>query len=356
MRTGWLAMGQQVSAFEEAVARYTGAQYAVAVASGTAALHLALLAHGVGPGDEVIVPSLSYIASANTVRYVGARPVLVDVDRATFNLDPASAAAAITPSTRAIMPVHQLGLAAEMGALGSLARQHSLVVIEDGACALGARRASRLVGDGGATCCFSFHPRKVITTGEGGMITTNDSRLAESLRVLRSQGMSIPAAQRHEAGELLFEEYQRLGYNYRLTDIQAAIGVEQMKRLPEILRRRRLLAHRYTEAFAEMPRVCPPVEPAGYRHAFQSYMVLLDEQVSRDAVMAGLLEQGIASRRAVMAIHQTPLYHEQWRDVRLPAAEETARRGLMLPLYPQLEEEQQDRVVRAVRECLAETP
>lgn len=345
-------MGRQVAAFEEAVARFTGSAEAVAVASGTAALHLALLGHGVGPGDEVIVPSLSYIASANAVCYVGATPVLVDVDPRTFNMDPASAEAAITPRTRAIMPVHQLGLAADMEALGDLARRHALTVIEDGACALGAMRGSLQVGDGGATCCFSFHPRKIITTGEGGMITTDDHALAESLRILRSQGMSIPADRRHEAGVVLHEEYELLGYNYRMTDIQAAVGVEQMKRLPGILRRRRLLARRYTAAFEGAPQVLPPEEPPGSRHAFQSYMVLLGEGVARDRVMDGLLDHGIASRRAVMAIHQTPLYRGAGRRVELSVTEEVARRGLMLPLYPQLREEEQDRVVQTLEECL----
>jgi perosamine synthetase len=356
IRSGWIAMGPRTAAFERAVADRVGARHAVAVSSCTSALHLGLLAVGIGPGDEVICPSLSYIATANAVLHAGATPRFVEVDRRTYNLDPAGIEGALTPRSRALIVVHQLGLPAEMGPLRALADHHGLCIVEDAACALGATTGGQPVGaatrDG--VCCFSFHPRKIITTGEGGMIVTDDDALAERLRRLRDQGMSIPAALRHDATAVLLEEYRELGYNFRLTDLQAALGLEQLRRLPELLARRRALARRYSERLAAWPELGLPHEPEGAEHSFQSYMVLLGEDRSRRAIMQALAARGVASRRGVMAIHQTPLYRERFPGVSLPLTEAIARRGLVLPLYPQMTEVEQDAVVAALDASLRE--
>jgi perosamine synthetase len=349
VRSGWLAMGERVAELEAALASAVGAPHAVAVSSGTAALHLSLVALGVGPGDEVILPSLSFIATANVVLYVGARPVFVDVDERTFNIDPASVGAALTPRTRAILPVHQLGLPAPLDELQAIAEARGLLLVEDGACALGASWRGRPVGASARCCCFSFHPRKVITTGEGGMIVTTDEALAATARLLRGQGASLGAAERHSADSLRFEEYRLVGYNYRLTDIQAAVGLEQLKRLPGLVARRRELAARYTSRLAAVEGIRPPAEPESALHSYQSYMVLLEGPWSRRAIMQHLADAGIATRRAVTAIHETPAYRARLGDLpRLPVTERVARRGLMLPLYPQMTEAEQDEVIAAL--------
>ncbi len=304
----------------------------------------------VGPGDEVIVPSLSFVATANAVRYVGATPVFADVDSRSYNLDPAALERLFSDHTRAVIPVHQLGCAADLDPILALAAQRGVAVVEDAACALGTTYHQALVGTRATISCFSFHPRKIITTGEGGMLTTDDGDLASRLRVLRSQGMSVPADVRHQAGRVVFEEYRELGYNYRLTDIQAAIGLEQMKRLPELLSRRRELARRYDELLHPLASVTPPVDPEPGSHAYQSYMVLLDEDLDREAVMQRMLELGVSTRRSVQAIHLEPLYLDEDRAP-LPVTEQIFARGLMLPLYPQMVHEDQDRVVEALADA-----
>ena len=349
IRSGWLAQGPEVARFERAVADYVGAPHAVAVSSGTAALHLGLLALGVGRGDEVVVPALGFIATANVVRHVGARPVFIDVDRATFNLCPERLAAAVGPRTRAILPVHQLGLACELDRVLEIAAGVSAAVVEDGACALGARYRGQRLGTAGDLTCFSFHPRKVVTTGEGGMITTSDPALAERLRALRSHGVTVTAEARHASTDVLPEpECELVGFNLRMTDIQAAVGVVQMERLPGIVGRRRELARRYGRLLAGSP-VEPPAEPAHCEHAFQSYMVLLPPSATAEQrlqVMQRLLERGVTTRPSLMAIHLQPAHlPPDGSPPPLPVTEELARRGLMLPLYPQLTEAEQDTVV-----------
>ena len=363
IRSGWLVQGSEVARFEQSVAELVGARHAVAVSSGTCALHLALVALGIAPDDEVIVPSLGFIATANVVLHAGGRPVLVDVDSGTFNLDPRAVAAAITPRTRVVIPVHQLGLPAEMTPLLALADTHGLALLEDAACALGSEYHGQRAGSLGRLGCFSFHPRKVITTGEGGMVTTDDDGLADTLRALRSHGMTITPAQRHQARQVLesggaggrSEQCEIAGFNFRMTDVQAAVGLAQLQRLPEILRRRRQLARRYDQALAGSP-ISPPVAPAGLLHTYQSYMVLLPERclaTQRDAVIRQLLDQEISTRRALMAIHQQPLYRRlAGTPATLPVTEQVARRGMMLPLYPQLSEGEQDHVVRALIEAV----
>lgn len=350
--SGWLSQGQRVQAFETAVAEYVGAKHAIATSNCTTALHLALLAAGVGPGDEVICPSFSFIATANAVVHAGATPVFVDIDRRTYNIDKELIEAAITRRTKAIIPVDQIGLAADIPSVTAIARRHGLRVVEDAAPSLGATAGEVRVGAMSDFTCFSFHPRKSITSGEGGMITTNDDRAAEYLRCIRSHGASSSDLARHTSGTTDIEEYRELGYNYRMTDIQGAVGAVQMGRLEGILIARGALARRYDALLAGDPRVETPFVPEGYRHTYQSYCVRLVGQ-DRAAIMAALAAKGIASRRGVMAIHLEPWYRERWPDVSLPETEAATANTLLLPLYAGMTEAEQDEVIDALRAALA---
>ncbi len=355
IRSGWVAQGPLVAKFERAIAERLGVKHVVATSNCTTALHLALVCAGIGPSDEVIVPSFTFIATSNAVLYVGATPVFVDIDRRTYNLDPSKVEAAITPRTRAIIPVDQIGLAAELDAIREIADRHGLRVIEDAAPALGATYMGRPVGSISPITCFSLHPRKSITTGEGGLITTDDDAVAERARVIRSHGASISDLARHNASTVTIETYEQLGYNYRMTDIQAAIGIEQLKKLDDVLARRRRLAERYNALLAEIPGVTTPYAPEYAPHTYQSYCVWLDpEQTApRADVMERMLAVGVATRRGVMAIHEEPYYVERFGQVSLPVTEAATRETLLLPLFATMTDDEQDRVVEALREAIA---
>jgi dTDP-4-amino-4,6-dideoxygalactose transaminase len=355
IESGWITQGPRVAALETAMAGWCETRHAVAVSSCTAALHLALLCSGVGHGDEVIVPSMSYIATANAVAHAGATPVFAEVDPRTFNLDPADARTRITPRTKAIVLVHQLGLPADIDELQALARAHDLRLIEDAACALGSRYRGRPIGSHSDLVCFSFHPRKIASTGEGGVITTSSDTLAERLRRLRQHGMSVSDSARHSASRVIRESYGEVGYNYRLTDLQAAIGIEQLKRLPAILRARRRLRERYDAAFAAGEIIEPPYVPEYVEWNVQSYAVRLRgfDVRRRDAVMQRLLDAGIASRPGVMTAHREPAYGPPG-SISLPVSEAASDTTLQLPLYPSLAAQEQDEVIRALRNAVGE--
>jgi perosamine synthetase len=344
IRSGWLSQGERVGEFETAVAHYVGASHAVAVSNCTTALHLSLLAAGVGAGDEVICPSFSFIATANAIVHTGARPVFVDIDPQTYNVDPELVEAAITPRTKALMPVDQIGLAADVLVINAIADRHGLKVVEDAAPSLGAMIGSRRVGSMSDLTCFSFHPRKSITTGEGGVITTDDDTTASLLRRLRSHAASTSDLHRHKSGTTQFEEYRELGYNYRMTDIQAAIGIVQMRKLDSILAERRRLAARYAELLSGCEWLDVPFEPPDRFHTYQSYCIRLRSELQRDAIMADLASQGIATRRGVMAIHQEPFYRDLCPDVSLPITERCSAETLLLPLFPGLTDDEQELV------------
>ena len=348
IRSGWLTQGARVEEFERAVAEYVGARHAVAVSNCTSALHLALVAAGIGPGDEVICPSFSFIATANAILHAGARPVFVDIEPRTYNIDPELVEAAITPDTKAIMPVDQIGLAADITAIRAIAQRRGLKVIEDAAPSLGATLGSRRVGSLSDLTCFSFHPRKSITTGEGGMITTDDDDVATLLRRLRSHAASSSDLQRHRSGTVQFEEYRELGYNYRMTDIQAAIGVVQLGKLDAILEERRRLARRYAELLDGCEWLSVPYEPSDRRHTYQSYCVRIAAPRQREEIMALLASRGIATRRGVMAIHLEPYYRQQFPDVVLPITEACTLETLLLPLFPGLTDGEQGMVAEAL--------
>jgi dTDP-4-amino-4,6-dideoxygalactose transaminase len=372
LRSGWLTQGPEVAAFEREFADYVGARHACAVSNCTTALHLALLALDIGPGDEVITVSHSFIATANAIRYCGATPVFVDIEPYSLNMDPSLLEPLITSRTRAVLCVHQLGMPCDVTAIVATARRHGLYVVEDAACAIGSavrvnERWERIGKPHGDIACFSFHPRKVITTGDGGMITTARPDWDARFRLWRQHGMSVPDTTRHSASTVVFETYNVLGFNYRLTDLQAAVGRVQLRRLTEILARRRDLADRYATLLADVPGLRLPTEPSWALTNWQSYCVRLPEHCDQRRVIQTLLDQGIASKRGVMCAHRSPAYSGvPWTCGpmdrpcscasgtcdRLRESERAEDRSLMLPLFPGLSDADQDRVAAAVMaEC-----
>jgi perosamine synthetase len=353
VRSGWLSQGERVRRFEELVASYVGARHAIATSNCTTSLHLALIAAGVGPGDEVICPSFSFIATANAIVHAGATPVFVDIEPLSYNIDPRLIEAAITPRTSAIMPVDQIGLAADLPAIRAIAQRHGLKLVEDAAPSLGATVGELRVGSLSDFSCFSFHPRKSITTGEGGVITTDDDAAADRLRALRSHGATLSDFARHDASAVVEEEYHELGYNCRMTDVQAAIGLVQMGRLDGVLAERRRLALRYTALLAGHARIAPPHEPRDRQHTFQSYCVRLRTEKPLVQVRQEMADRGVATRRGVMAIHLQPYYRAQRPALTLPETEHATEETLLLPLYAGMSEADQDRVVAALDRVVA---
>ena len=357
LRSGWVTQGPQVELFEQAVAKYVGARYAVAVTSCTTGLHLALIAASIEPGDEVICPSFSFIATANVIRYCGARPVFADIERRSYNIDPAGIEKLITKRTKAMIAVHQVGLPADLDPLLKIADKHGLKVIEDAACAIGAEYKGERIGKPhGWVSVFSFHPRKIITAGEGGMITTNDEALAARFKRLRHHGMSVTDLARHKAKSVILEEYDELGYNYRMTDLQAALGIIQLERLPELLRQRTKIAERYNEVFSEIEYLTPPFVPSEIKHTYQSYLLRLKSNapLTRDELMQQLLERGIASRRGIMASHKEPLYAKEYGRIQLPETEGAVKETVILPLFPQMKAEEQEFVISNIKELVSQ--
>lgn len=368
LASGWVTQGPRTKAFEEKFAARVGASHACAVSSCTAALHLALLAVGVAPGDRIITTSHSFIATANAIRYCGAIPVFADIEPGTFNLDPARVEALIDQRTRAILVVHQMGMPCDLAALVKIARRHGLALIEDAACAIGSEIRD---GEGwetigkphGDIACFSFHPRKILTTGDGGMACTANPEWDRRMRALRQHAMSLPDTVRHSAREVMFESYGTLGFNYRLTDIQAAVGCVQLDRLEGILSRRRALADSYREILAAIPGLGLPVQPEWARSNWQSFCVRLPAGRDQKRVMQRMLDGGIATRRGIMCIHQEPAYaKEPWSCApdsescacpgegcrNLPHSEAARDGAIILPLYHDMTAQEQERVADAL--------
>ena len=354
--SGWVTQGPEVAAFEREFAAYVGAKHACAVSSCTTGLHLGLLATGIKPGDEVITVSHSFIATANSIRFCGATPVFVDIQPETFNIDPAQAEDTITARTRAILCVHQIGMPCDLETILDLAHRHSLFVIEDSACAIGSEILSngkweKIGKPHGDIACFSFHPRKVMTTGDGGMVTTSNPEWDAQFRLWRHHGMSVDTTVRHRANEVIFECYPTVAYNYRMTDIQAAIGQEQLKRLPEMIERRRFLAERYRQLLMNVPGLKVPEEPSWARSNWQSYCVCLPDRCDQREVMQFMLDRGVATRRGVMCSHREEAYADIPRPWPLSESEQAQDHSIMLPLYHQMTEEDQTYVVEVLREA-----
>jgi perosamine synthetase len=362
--TGWILQGPQVETFENLIARYISSPYALATSSATTAMHLGLLAAGIKPGDEIIVPSFSFIASANCIRHVGAIPVFADIDPRTYNIDPVDVERKITKKTRAILAVHQIGLAADMPRLSKIARTHKLLLFEDAACGLGSKIHGKHVGNWGMWAAFSFHPRKAITTAEGGMLTTKNKKLAHIVRMLRAHGADIDVKKRDTSTKVMTERYPLVGYNFRMSDIHAALGISQFDRIHEIMDKRYALAQRYNTAFKDHPCITVPFVPDGYHHTFQSYMIRVKsrnirqprlergQSADRERIMQKLLDAGIATRRGVMASHLEKPYRAIYPKLSLPETERAAKETLILPLFSQMTKKEQNTVIRTLTNLL----
>jgi dTDP-4-amino-4,6-dideoxygalactose transaminase len=356
--SGWVSQGPQVAAFEREFAALVDAPYACAVSNCTTALHLALTAMNIAPGDEVITASHSFIATANCIRYCGATPVFVDIDPETYNIDPARVAEAITPRTRAILAIHQMGMPCDLTALVALAKRHGIILIEDAACAAGSQihvdeRWDRIGKPHGDIACFSFHPRKVITTGEGGMLTTSNPEFDRKFKLLRQHGMSVPDTVRHGSPQVIFEDYLVVGYNYRMTDMQAAVGRKQLMKLPDIVARRRTLASRYAELLGNIEGLRLPAEPEWARSNWQSYCVRLPGRVDQKELMQKLLDLGIATRRGIMCSHRESPYSNGTLRHDLRQSELAQDHSILLPIYAQMSDSDISYVAEALREELS---
>jgi dTDP-4-amino-4,6-dideoxygalactose transaminase len=350
IESGWVAQGPRVAEFEERFAARVGAGHAVALSNCTTALHLSLVVAGIGPGDEVVVPSFSFIATTNAPVYVGATPVFADVDAATGNLTAETIEAVLTPATKAVILVHQGGVPAEVELVRQLCQPRGIVVIEDAACAAGSTYRGGPVGAGAELSAWSFHPRKLITTGEGGMLTTDNAEWAARARRLREHAMSVSAAERHLSTLPPAEEYLELGYNYRMTDLQAAVGLVQLDRLGPIVARRREIVAEYQAGLADLPGLRVLTDPEWGESNFQSFWVevLPEFPVDREGLLARLAEHDISARRGIMAAHRQPAYKDQ-ASVPLPVTERLTDTTLILPVYHQMTEVELRRVIDAVR-------
>jgi dTDP-4-amino-4,6-dideoxygalactose transaminase len=349
LESGWVAQGPRVAAFEDAFAARMQAEHAVAVSSCTTGLHLALVVAGVEAGHDVVVPSFSFIATANAPTYVGARPVFADVDAETGNVTADSVKSALTPETTAVIAVDQGGVPVDLRALRELCDPLGIAVIEDAACGAGSTYAGRPVGAGAEIAAWSFHPRKIVTTGEGGMVTTSRADWAERARRLREHAMSVSAAERHSSTLAPAEVYGEVGYNYRMTDLQAAVGIVQLGRLDEVVDRRREIARRYQEALADVRGLRCVADPAHGTANYQSFWVEVtaDYPLSREGLLAHLADHDISARRGIMAAHRQPPY-EQAEHGPLPGTERLTDNTLILPVFHHLTDAQQDRVIAVV--------
>ncbi len=349
--SGWVAQGPRVARFEEEFAKAMQARYAVATSSCTTALHLALIVAGIKPGDDVVVPSFSFIASTNAVRYVGANPVFAEVDPLTGNVTGHTIADALTPRTRAVIAVDQGGVPVDIDDIRSFTDQLNIVVIEDAACGAGSTYKGRPVGAGAEIAAWSFHPRKLLTTGEGGMITTSNPEWADRARQLREHAMSVSAADRHASVLPPAEEYTEVGFNFRMTDLQAAVGLVQLGRLPAIVARRREIAARYDEAIAAIPGLRAVADTEDGTSNFQSFWVEVGEgyPVDRDGLLEALALADISARRGIMATHRQPPYRHLAPDGGLPATEHLNDSTLILPVFHALSAQDQQRIIDVLR-------
>ncbi len=359
LSSGWIVQGPQVKRFEDLIEKFQRCKYAIATTSATTALHLALVSIGIGESDEVLVPAFTHPSTANVVRYVGATPIFVDVKIPDFNIDAIEIEKKITKKTRAIIPVHLFGLPADMDPIMDIAKHYKLKVVEDAACALGAEYKGNKAGGIGDSGAFSFHPRKAITTGEGGMLTTNNDEIAFRTRALRSHGESISDEERHKADEIIYPEFIMLGFNYRMTDIQAAIGIEQMKKFPLILKERRKLASKYNELLVDLEKreylLLPPRRDRFF-HSYQSYVIFLKDKVKveRDKLSNELQKRGIVTRKGTYYVPTIKFYRETFgleKDA-FPHSKEAEEKSLALPLYAGMREKDLTYVVENLRDLL----
>lgn len=352
--SGWVAQGPQVREFEKKFAEYSGANHAVAVSNCTTALHLSMIVSGIGPGDEVICPSMSYVASSNSIIHAGATPVFAEVRASDFNLDPSDVIRRITGKTKAVLLVHQIGMPADIDAFRKIADEHKLKLIEDAACAAGSSYKGKKIGSHSELVCFSFHPRKVITTGEGGMITTSDDELRKRLTLLRSHAMRVSALERHDTSTVKDEDHTEIGYNYRMTDIQAAIGIRQLEKLDELVRERRRIAEKYRDGLSGIKGISFQKEAEGLVSNYQSFAVVLNDEANagRDELMSRLAARGISTRKGIMTAHRQSAYESIIGKVSLPVTEKASDTSLLLPIYFPMPDSEVSAVIGAMKESL----
>jgi dTDP-4-amino-4,6-dideoxygalactose transaminase len=348
IESGWIAQGPRVAEFETAFGHAMVTEHAVAVSSCTTALHLSLLLAGIGPGDDVVVPSFSFIATANAVSYAGARPVFADVDLVTGNLTGDSVAMALTPATRAVIAVDQGGVPVDLEAIREVCDPREIAIIEDAACGAGSRYRGQPVGAGADVAVWSFHPRKILTTGEGGMLTTNRADWAKRAARLREHGMNVGAAERHLSTLPVAEGYLEIGFNYRMTDLQAAIGLVQLAKLETVITRRRELAANYQRQLAGVPGLRCVADPPDGQGNYQSFWIEVgpDYHMGREQVLEKLAASDISARRGIMSAHRQPAYANcDYGDAALSVTEYLTDHTLILPLYHEMTDAEQQRVI-----------
>lgn len=384
LESGWVAQGPKVKMFEEMLSKHEGSSHGIATTSCTTALHLALVAMGICSGHDVILPSFTFVATANVVEYTGATPVFTDIDISTFNISierlektldeqylwDSNKKVMINKKTgnllKAIIPVHEFGLCADIVKINKIAKIYNIDVLEDAACAVGSSVEGVHPGGFGNPCCLSFHPRKTITTGEGGMVLTSHDLLAEKLRLLRSHGASISELQRHSQKGYLLPDYNELGFNYRMTDIQAAMGIEQVKKIDYIISERRKKAQFYNELLAGFNYLITPIEPVGYKHTYQSYVCMLNSKALeldniieannfRNELMEYLESVGIATRQGTHAVHTLGYYRNKYllKDEDFPYANLADKLSITLPLYVNISKDDQQYVIENIKEFIS---
>jgi len=349
--SGWVSAGPKVEEFEKALAKFLGAEHVIGVANCTAALHLSLLSLGVGEGDEVLVADYTFPATAHAVLYCGAKPVFVDVDLRTYNIDPMSIAEKITERTKAIVPVHAFGQPAEMDEILRIAKAHNLRVLEDAACALGAKYKDRYAGTMGDIACISLHARKGITTGEGGLIVTNDRSLAEKARNMSVFGMTSSAWNREGHRGFVVPQFTDVGYNYKMSDINAAVGVAQLRKLDKILRRKRDLAKHWNEEIEHMDLVTPPYVAKHVEHCYQTYVAVVDGRVDRNGLIETLGTRGIQTNIGTYSCHLQPVYNS--KDS-CPRSAQLFNTAIALPLYYSMQDADIELAAASLRQSVAE--
>jgi len=372
LRSGWIVQGSRVASFEKIFSQRVDSPHAIAVSNCTSALHLSLVALGIGPGDEVVIPSFTFVATANAVEHAGARPVFCDVNPLTFNMDPGHLGDCISQKTKAVIPVHQFGLAADMEPIVSLCAEQGIKIVEDAACGLGSLYKGQHVGSFGDAACFSFHPRKIITTAEGGMITLTDDQIAVLLRSMRDQGASASSYGRHTSLEAkLFPEFNVLGYNYRMTDLQAALGIVQMEKLDGILNRRKEKALVYNRELGDMPGIRLPFVANGFEHNYQSYVItftggreafsdpqeIMELRKERNGLMETLESKGVSTRPGAPAVHNLGYYRKRYEtnEATLLNSLFCESATIALPLFHGMKDEEQGYVMDVLREAVSKT-
>lgn len=353
--SGWVSQGPKVQEFEQDVANFIGAKYAVAVNACTSAIHLGLRIQGVKNGDDVILADTTCMANVNAIKMAGANPIFVDIDEDTYNIDPGLIEAAITPKTNAILNIDQIGLPNDLDAITTIAKKHNLAIIDDAATAMGSKYKGEYVGSGGLLTTFSFHPRKMITTGEGGMLLTNDQSIADKARILRATGASVSDLDRHKAKGIILQKYYESGYNYRMTDIQAAIGIVQLKKLGQMVEIRAAQACFFNTALAEIEELIPPFVPDYATHVYSSYLIKINDKITitPEYIINKMAEKNISCRYGIQPLHQEPFFEtDNWNDEMFPVSCKIAKKSFFIPIFPGLSDENLKFIIGTLKQLI----